>query len=120
VVKHLRNFGAGALALALGLALAGLPSLAFAQTGDDGSGAILGGGLFSCICGLIWLAVEIGIAYWVYNDAKKRGNPNAILWAVLTFFFTLLGLILYFLIGRNQGTSAGGTPPSTPGGAARY
>ena len=98
-------------ALLTGLALAAMPVLAFAQTTDDGGlGALIGGG-FSCICGLLWLAIFIGIAYWVYSDAKKRGNPNALLWAILTFFFTLLGLILYFLIGRNQGT-AGPTGPT--------
>ena len=99
------------LALLTGLALAAMPVLAFAQTGDDGTAAIFGGGIVSCICGLLGLAIAVGAAYWVYNDAKKRGNPNAVLWAVLTFFFTLIGLILYFVIGRNQGTT--GTPGTT-------
>ena len=97
------------LALITGLALAAMPALAFAQTSDDGGLAALIGGGFSCICGLIGLAIAIGAAYWVYNDAKKRGNPNAVLWAVVTFFFTLIGLILYMLIGRNQGTTGGTT-----------
>jgi hypothetical protein len=97
-----------------GLALAAMPVLAFAQTSDDGGAAALFGGVFGCVCWLIGLAIAAAIAYWVYNDAKKRGNPNAVLWGVVSFFFTLLGLILYLLIGRNQGTMGGtGTPPGT-------
>jgi hypothetical protein len=102
------------VAIGLGLALAALPLLAFAQTDTSGSGAGLFGGLFGCICGLIGLAIEVFILYWVYTDAKKRGNPNAILWVVVTFFLGLIGLILYVLIGRNQGTSMGGPPPTGP------
>jgi hypothetical protein len=101
-------------ALGLGLVLAALPILAFAQTDNGGSGAGLFGGLFGCICGLIGLAIEVFILYWVYTDAKKRGNPNAILWVVVTFFLGLIGLILYVLIGRNQGTTMGGPPPTGP------
>ena len=51
-------------------------------------------------------------------SAKKRGNPNAIIWGIVTFFFTLIGLILYLLIGRNQGTTMGGPPPTGPTGPA--
>jgi len=102
------------MALGLGLALAGLPLLAFAQTDTTDTGAGLVGGLFGCVCYLIGLVIDIAITYWVYTDAKKRGNPNAVLWAVVTFFFTLIGLILYVLIGRNQGTAMGGPPPSGP------
>jgi hypothetical protein len=101
------------LALITGLALAAMPALAFAQTTDDGGLIALFGGTVGCVCALIGFIIQIAITYWVYNDAKKNGNPNAVLWGVLTFFFTLIGLILYLVIGRNQGTTG------TPGGAAR-
>jgi hypothetical protein len=104
------------LALLFGLLSAGLPMAAFAQTTDDGSGAAA---IFTLICTcfimIIGLVIPIGLAYWVYKDAQKMANPNAVLWAVLTFFTTLLGLILYLLIGRNQ-TTAGGAPPTGPAG----
>ena len=103
-----------ALGLGLGLALAAVPALAFAQTDNSGVGLV--GGLFGCVCWLIGLVIDLAIVYWVYTDAKKRGNPNAVLWAVLTFFFTLIGLILYLLIGRNQGSAMGGPPPAGPAG----
>ena len=111
------------VSLVMGLALSALPVLAFAQS-DDGSGAaaaiVLG---FYCVCLLVWLAVVIGITYWIYNDAKKRANPNAVLWAVVGFFLNIVGLLLYILVGRNQGTPMGGPPPAGPTGpstTARY
>ncbi len=109
------------MGLVMGLALAALPVLAFAQT-DDGSGAAAAAALgINCVCGLFGLAIAVGIAYWVYNDAKKRGNPNAMIWAIVGFFLGLIGLLLYVLIGRNQGTST--PPPAGPSGpstTARY
>ncbi len=110
------------MGLVLGLMLAALPVLAFAQTsGDDGSGiaALIGGG-FSCVCGLIALVLYIVIAYWIYNDAKKRGNPNAVIWAVVGFILGLIGLLLYFVIGRNQGMTPPPAGPTGPSTTARY
>jgi hypothetical protein len=116
--------GRRAGALLAGLALAALPVLAFAQTdtgGDSAAAGLFVGGtlLFTCLCIAISFAIAAAIAYWVYNDAKKRGNPNAVVWAILTFISTLIGLVLYLVIGRNQGTVMGGPPPtgpSAPGG----
>ena len=87
-------------------------------TSDYGSGALL---VLYCLCILVIFAVQLGVVYWVYQDARKRGNPNAVLWAVLTFFSTLIGLILYLILGRNQ--EAPGGPPtgsSDPGATRRY
>ena len=75
-----------------------------------------------CLCLLIIFAVHFFIVYWVYNDARKRGNPNAVLWSVLTFFSNPLGLILYLILGRDQGTAGGAPPagPANPSAPTRY
>lgn len=58
---------------------------------------------------LIALAISIGIAYWIFKDATRRGDKNAVLWAVLGFFLSLLGLVIY-LVARPKTTS----PPPPP------
>lgn len=54
------------------------------------------------ILGLLYLIVPFVLAYWVYNDAGRRGNENAALWALvvgaltfLTFFGGFLALAVY-------------------------
>jgi hypothetical protein len=83
----------------------------------DDSGAA--GGLlifgFTCLCVLVILGVHIAITYWIYNDAKKRGNPNAVIWAIVNLLSDPLGLILYLIIGRNQVASWGGPPAAGSG-----
>jgi len=46
---------------------------------------------------------------WVYTDAKKNSEHPAFLWAAVVFLAPLLGLVLYFVVGRNQ---KGGGPQS--------
>ena len=60
---------------------------------------------------LIGLAISIGIAYWIYKDATRRGDKNAVLWAVLGFFLSLLGLVIY-LVARPKTTSPPPPPPA--------
>ncbi len=78
-----------------------LPLVAFAQ--DDAGGVF--GALFasatSLICCLAWFIINIAILIWVYQDANKRG-ANGVLWAIIVFIAGLLGLLLYFAVGRNQ------------------
>jgi amino acid permease len=58
------------------------------------------------IIGLILIALPV---YFVYNDAKKRNNDNATLWAVATLlgglvgniFGALLIVVLYLIVGRD-------------------
>jgi len=54
------------------------------------------------IIALLFLILPFILAYWVYNDAQKRGNDNAALWALaiggltfLTFFGGILALVVY-------------------------
>ena len=57
-------------------------------------------GLFS----LIFLAIYIYVAYWVYTDASKRGM-NAILWGILSFLFCPIVPVIYFIIRKPVGSS---------------
>lgn len=51
---------------------------------------------------LVFLIIPFVMAYWVYNDAERRGEDNAALWAVavggltyVTFFGGFLALAVY-------------------------
>ena len=50
---------------------------------------------------LIFLALFLALTYWVYRDAQKNSQHSAFLWALVVFLAPLLGLVLYFLLGRN-------------------
>ena len=50
---------------------------------------------------LIFLLIGLALTYWVYQDAKKNSQNSAFLWAVVVFLAPILGLVLYFLLGRN-------------------
>ena len=81
------------------LGFLGLTLAAVAQdTVNNGGGAA--GCIGGAIGGLIGLAIAIGLTYFVYTDAKKRGMDNPALWAVLTFFTGLIGLIIYLLVRK--------------------
>ncbi len=57
--------------------------------------AALGCGLVPCI---IWLAIIIGLAVYVYKDATKRGMDNAVLLTIVTVVTGPLGLIIYLMM----------------------
>ena len=59
--------------------------------------------VFCCVA----LAISGVLAFVVYNDAKKNGVENGVLWAALTFFFGLIPLLIYFLAIKKNAT--GGT-----------
>jgi len=40
-------------------------------------------------------------AIWTYFDADKNSSQPAILWALIVFVAPVLGIILYFILGRN-------------------
>ena len=64
---------------------------------DVGSLLGFGGCLIYGICGIIWLGISIGVAMFIYNDAKKH-NYNPVLWGILTFFGFLMGLLLGIIV----------------------
>lgn len=54
------------------------------------------------LIGVLALIVPFVLAWWVYNDAERRGNENAALWAIavggltfLTFFGGILAFVVY-------------------------
>lgn len=54
-------------------------------------------GVVEKILTVIWLLVAI----WVYRDATKRypaGSFKPIFWALVVFFMTLVGFLLYVLL----------------------
>lgn len=60
------------------------------------------GGPELLIIGVFLLIIPFVMAYWVFNDAEKRGEDNAALWALavgaltfMTFFGGLLALAVY-------------------------
>ncbi len=60
------------------------------------------GGPELLIIGLFFLILPFVLAYWVYSDARSRGNDNAALWAlavggltVLTLVGGILALVVY-------------------------
>lgn len=59
-------------------------------------------------CGTLFLIIIIltilGIALcvWVYRDAQSRGMNGAVLWMLLVWFTSVIGLIIY-LLSRPQG-----------------
>lgn len=57
----------------------------------------LPGGPELLILGLVLLIVPFLMAYWVYNDAERRGDDNAALWALAVGVFTYLTLFGGFL-----------------------
>ncbi len=50
------------------------------------------------IAGVVYLAVKIFIMIWAFKDAKARGDQNAILWPILIFFLSIVGLIIYLVV----------------------
>ncbi|MFW6318299.1 MAG: PLDc N-terminal domain-containing protein [Halorubrum sp.] len=56
----------------------------------------------SLLFGLFALIVHLAIIVWIYSDAQGRSDQPAFLWAIVAFLAPLLGLVLYFIIGRNR------------------
>ncbi len=51
---------------------------------------------------LILIALNIALLVWVARDAKSRGMDSAVVWMLLVFFTSIIGLIIY-IFSRPQG-----------------
>lgn len=47
------------------------------------------------LLGLILLPLAVSV--WIYRDARERGQPNAVLWAVAAFSTVFGSLVVYAL-----------------------
>ncbi len=66
-----------------------------------------------CCVALVALVVPLVLAIVVYKDAQKHKVDNPILWALLSFFFSIIGLLIYFFAIRPDAIKAmEGTAPA--------
>jgi len=65
-------------------------------------GKACAGGAAGCvimtIAGLVYLAVKIFVMVWAFKDATSRGDTNAVLWPILIFFTSIIGLVIYLAV----------------------
>ncbi|MBN1915518.1 hypothetical protein JW796_00795 [Candidatus Dojkabacteria bacterium] len=75
---------------------------------EEAAKALMGVGMiFWVVFCCVWLLISGGLAFWVYSDSKKNSVENGVLWAVLTFLFGLIPLLIYFLaIKKNSSGSS--------------
>lgn len=85
-----------------------LSASAFAQyddnTASNAAGCAACGGLvlIPIIIAVVIIALDIALLVWVARDAKARGMDSAVLWMILVFCTSFIGLIIY-LFSRPQG-----------------
>jgi hypothetical protein len=83
------------------LSLLASAATAFAQRPGDTAGCAACGGVMFFLIALF--VINISGLIWVARDAKSRGMDGAILWMLLVFFTSFIGLIIY-IFARPQGT----------------
>ena len=83
------------------------------ETPDEALGCAICAGMVG-IPVVLYLIISIGIAWWIYRDAKSRANPQAAIWALLGFLFNLLGLIIYLIVRSRPTTPPPVAPPPPP------
>jgi hypothetical protein len=54
-----------------------------------------------------WIVIAVALAstvlqilllVWVHKDAKARGMDTPLLWVVVTFFFSLIAVVVYLIV----------------------
>jgi hypothetical protein len=93
-----------------------LTNLALLQGRTPGPGETAAAGATSCAacgtCGagmtafvaipIVFFVLNIALLIWVARDAKARGLDNSVMWMILVFFTSFIGLIIY-IYSRPQG-----------------
>ena len=51
---------------------------------------------------IVFFVLNIALLVWVARDAKSRGMDSSVIWMLLVFFTSFIGLIIY-LFSRPQG-----------------
>jgi putative component of membrane protein insertase Oxa1/YidC/SpoIIIJ protein YidD len=64
------------------------------------AGCISGGAgcVIAIVVGLVYLGVKVFVMVWAFKDATSRGDSNAILWPILIFFTSIIGLVIYLAV----------------------
>jgi hypothetical protein len=82
---------------------------------DAAAGGIFAGfGLIWCCIMCVPFVILLGLAIFVYKDAEKNKVENGVLWAILTFFTGIIGLLIYLLAIKPEAIKKNGGTPSTP------
>jgi hypothetical protein len=62
---------------------------------------------------VVLFLVNIGVAVWIYRDARRRNQPHAFAWGAGSFLGVFLGgiggfvvWVLYFVVRSETGTGA--------------
>ena len=55
---------------------------------------------FIMVFAVLTLVVQLALIIWTYADATENSGQPAFLWAIVVFLAPLLGIVLYFLLGR--------------------
>jgi hypothetical protein len=72
-----------------------------AQNSDGGAAGVAGCAAcsgFLIMVPLAIIALDIAILVWVAKDSKARGMDSPVLWMLLVFFTSFIGLIVYLLV----------------------
>lgn len=79
-------------------------SVVFAQRDPDPCASAAGCGVCSSFIAIpiVIFVLNIALLVWVARDAKARGMDNAVMWMILVFFTSIIGLIIY-IFSRPQG-----------------
>jgi len=79
---------------------------ALAQGSDEPNPCAAAAGCGMCgsvfVVPIIFIALNIALLIWVARDAKSRGMDNAVMWMILVFFTSVIGLVIY-VFSRPQG-----------------
>ena len=59
-------------------------------------------------------AISVLIAVWIYYDARRRGDPNAVPWALLGFLLSVIGWVVYLIARSQPPYPTAGVPPAAP------
>lgn len=79
---------------------------ALAQRSDEPNPCAAAAGCGMCgsifVIPIVFIALNIALLIWVARDAKSRGMDNAVMWMILVFFTSVIGLLIY-IFSRPQG-----------------
>jgi hypothetical protein len=47
---------------------------------------------------IFWFAIAIFFAAWIHKDAEMRGNKDPIFWMILTIFFGVAAIVVWYFL----------------------